>query len=438
MKKCSVCGEEFEDQYAFCPLDGTPLLISLLPLGEGSGMRGNRPRRQALTPALSQRERESDHQKVSASAPGEFNLTLIGDARLSQRLAIEIQFVVDQIKRAWPSFKTDPIAFTRREFGELRIRVKQTVARPHVVSGAVTAVLVLSALILSVLFLGKHSPQRTNRTESEELTLVSFDSQQEPTPTSDKGVGAGANGRVGFRSGKGEGSAPTPARSHGGGGSGKRDPNPSSQGKIPTLSVIPAPISTTYARLPRSLPDAGIDLDPVLWKDLRFPNYGDPRSKSTTPSNGSGEGGAVGTGKGTGIGEGEDNGFGPGRKGNIGGKDNGRGCCGEGGSSGNNPNPNEVDRVYNPSDVTRARVLFKPEPQYTEEARKNGTTGTVILRVVFSRTGEVTNIRAMQSLQGGLTEKAIAAARQIRFVPATRNGQPVSMYMQLEYNFNLY
>jgi len=44
----------------------------------------------------------------------------------------------------------------------------------------------------------------------------------------------------------------------------------------------------------------------------------------------------------------------------------------------------------------------------------------------------------MQSLQGGLTEKAIAAARQIRFVPATRNGQPVSMYMQLEYNFNLY
>ena len=110
----------------------------------------------------------------------------------------------------------------------------------------------------------------------------------------------------------------------------------------------------------------------------------------------------------------------------------------KGGGRGNNPNPNDADRVYNPADVTRARVLFKPEPQYTEEARKNSITGTVILRVVFSRTGEVTNIRAMQSLQGGLTEKAIAAARQIRFVPATRNGQPVSMYMQLEYNFNLY
>ena len=146
----------------------------------------------------------------------------------------------------------------------------------------------------------------------------------------------------------------------------------------------------------------------------------------------------MGTGKGAGIGEGEDNGFGPGRKGNIGGNDNSRGCCGDGGSSGHNPNSTESDRVYNPSEVTRARVLFKPEPQYTEEARKNAITGVVILRVVFSRTGEVTNIRAMQSLQGGLTEKAIAAARQIRFAPATRNGQPVSMYMQLEYNFNLY
>jgi hypothetical protein len=58
--------------------------------------------------------------------------------------------------------------------------------------------------------------------------------------------------------------------------------------------------------------------------------------------------------------------------------------------------------------------------------------------VVFSRTGQVTNIQAVQPLCCGLTEKAIAAARQIRFVPATREGQPVSVRMQLEYNFNLY
>ena len=112
---------------------------------------------------------------------------------------------------------------------------------------------------------------------------------------------------------------------------------------------------------------------------------------------------------------------------------------GMGGKSGGRGDSDDPNRVYNPPEVTeRARVLSKPEPQYTEEARRADITGTVILRVVFSKTGEVTNIRALQPLGAGLTEKAIAAARQIRFVPARRNGQAVSMYMQLEYNFNLY
>ncbi|PYS77926.1 MAG: hypothetical protein DMF70_15785, partial [Acidobacteria bacterium] len=276
MKKCKVCGENFEDKYAFCPLDGMPLLISLLPLGEGPGMRGNRPRRQALTPTLSQRQREFD-KEAAAFEPREFNLTLISDARLSQRLAIEIQFVVGQIKQAWPTFKSDPIAFSRTEFSELRRRVKQIVARPHVISGAMTAVLALSALILGLLFL-EHSPKRTNQTESEELArLVTFDFQQEPTPTSDKGVGTGEQGRVGFERGKGEGSRPVPARAQGGGSGGMHDQVPHSQNRLPEPSVIPAPISTTYARLPPPA-SAGLDIDPALWKDLKFTSYGDPRS----------------------------------------------------------------------------------------------------------------------------------------------------------------
>jgi protein TonB len=86
----------------------------------------------------------------------------------------------------------------------------------------------------------------------------------------------------------------------------------------------------------------------------------------------------------------------------------------------------------------RARLLSKPEPQYTEEARRNQVTGTVVLRVVFSSSGDVTQIRALHTLPFGLTERAIAAARQIQFVPAVKGGQPVSVAMQLEYNFNLY
>jgi hypothetical protein len=61
-----------------------------------------------------------------------------------------------------------------------------------------------------------------------------------------------------------------------------------------------------------------------------------------------------------------------------------------------------------------------------------------MLRVVFAGNGDVVQIRAVHTLPFGLTERAIAAARQIKFVPAVRGGRPVSVFMQLEYNFNLY
>ena len=65
-------------------------------------------------------------------------------------------------------------------------------------------------------------------------------------------------------------------------------------------------------------------------------------------------------------------------------------------------------------------------------------TGTVVLKCVFASDGTVTNIRVIQGLPDGLTEKAIEAARKIKFIPATKDGKNVSMWMQLEYNFNLY
>jgi TonB family protein len=408
MKRCKACGEEFTDRFSFCPVDGTVL-------GRALGFQ---------------------------LAPAEFHLTLISDEGLGRRLTNQFWFVTEQIRQAWPSFRSDPIAFAVRQFTAGKTLVRQALARPHVLSGATIALLVVAAIVLSVLLLEKHSPKMRagdlNDSSDEVLRTVEIDLRNETRAKDDSGVGAADKGRVGFGKGKGEGSGPKPARAQGGGGGGDLNPAPPSLGRLPVPSIIPAPISTTMARLPQTLPEAGIDIDPALWNNLALSSYGDPRSKSNTPSNGPGRDGGVGTGKGTGIGEGDGTGFGPGRKGNIGDGENGPGCCGGGGSRGNNPNP-DLNRTYSAPEVNeRARVLSKPEPQYTEEARRNSITGTVILRVVFSRTGEVTNIRALQSVGGGLTEKAMAAARQIRFVPAKKNGQPVSMYMQLEYNFNLY
>jgi len=104
------------------------------------------------------------------------------------------------------------------------------------------------------------------------------------------------------------------------------------------------------------------------------------------------------------------------------------------------PSPEvHYSKVLSGSDVTsKAQILAKPEPVYTEIARQNKITGTVVLRAVFSSGGQVTNIHAVSGLPDGLTERAIEAAKKIRFVPATKDGHPVSMWMQLEYNFNLY
>jgi TonB family protein len=97
------------------------------------------------------------------------------------------------------------------------------------------------------------------------------------------------------------------------------------------------------------------------------------------------------------------------------------------------------ERPVSGREVTRKTVVVaKPEPTYTDDARQHQVTGTVVLRCVFRSSGAVTNITAMSRLEHGLTEKAIAAAQQIRFIPAVKDGRFVSMYMQLEYNFNLY
>lgn len=83
----------------------------------------------------------------------------------------------------------------------------------------------------------------------------------------------------------------------------------------------------------------------------------------------------------------------------------------------------------------RVRLLEKPEPSYTEEARANKITGTVILKVVFTSRGTVENIHVVRELPNGLTERAIEAAKKIKFTPAVKDGHPVSMWMQLEYVF---
>ena len=98
-----------------------------------------------------------------------------------------------------------------------------------------------------------------------------------------------------------------------------------------------------------------------------------------------------------------------------------------------------TQKLLTGKEVDRKLVLMmKPEPQYTEHAKQNQVTGTVVLKCVFTKNGNITNITVVSGLPNGLTERAIDAARKIKFFPATKDGKPVSMWMRLEYNFNLY
>ena len=83
-------------------------------------------------------------------------------------------------------------------------------------------------------------------------------------------------------------------------------------------------------------------------------------------------------------------------------------------------------------------VLTKPEPSYTESARQAKTKGAVVLKAVFAANGGITDVQVVSGLPFGLTEQALTAVKQIRFVPGIKNGNYVSTTLQLEYNFNLY
>lgn len=86
---------------------------------------------------------------------------------------------------------------------------------------------------------------------------------------------------------------------------------------------------------------------------------------------------------------------------------------------------------------TNLEVLSKPPVQYTAEARQNHVQGDVILRVTFTSTGQVVVQNVVHGLGHGLDEEARRVAQQIRFRPATRNGQAVDLTTNITITFQL-
>ena len=202
----------------------------------------------------------------------------------------------------------------------------------------------------------------------------------------------------------------------GGGGGGDSSPLPPSKGRAPR----PAPRQFTP---PSATPPAQAKLlmEPTIiaQPDAKIPNvdmsvWGDPFGKIGPPSSGPGSGSGIGTGSGGGVEPGKGPGFGPGEGGGIGGG---------------------VYRIG--GGVSMPLLMYKIDPEYSDEARKAKFQGTVVLTAIVDTDGIAKNIKVMRPLGLGLDEKAIEAIKKWRFRPGVKDGKLVAVFITIEVNFRL-
>ena len=195
---------------------------------------------------------------------------------------------------------------------------------------------------------------------------------------------------------------PKPEQSKGGGGSPQK--TEVTKGELPKVapkSFVP-PI--------RTVEDPKLALTPTIiapdLPNINAPNYGDPLGRLGIPSAGNGIGTGIGSGRGPGVGPGSGGGFGGGAY-KIGGG------------------------------VSAPVPVFRPEPEYSEEARKAKWQGAVLLQLVVDENGVPQEIKVVRSLGLGLDQKAIEAVQKWRFKPGLKDGKPVPVSANIEVNFRL-
>ncbi len=212
-----------------------------------------------------------------------------------------------------------------------------------------------------------------------------------------------------------------PGPGGGGGGGGNRMKEPPKQAEEPGKDRITVPVmkppklEVQQAKVePNPLEQLNIPAKSLAAATESLPGAIDPGPPS--PSQGSGSGGGSGTGTGTGIGPGTGSGYGPGSGGGTGGG------------------------VYHPGNGVTLPVLVREvKPAYTSDAMRAKIQGTVLLECVVRPDGTVTDIQVLRSLDPtfGLDQEAIKAARQWRFRPGMRMGEPVPVVVTIELTFTL-
>src|SRR5712691_2357322 len=210
-----------------------------------------------------------------------------------------------------------------------------------------------------------------------------------------------------------------PDKMGGGGGAGDHDKLQAPKGKLPKVEKeqFTPPAVVVRNDHPKLAVEPSIVAAPnVKIANVNMPNLGVPTAPVAGPaSNGIGSNAGIGSGSGGGVGSGIGGGVGRGSGGHFGGG---------------------VYRVG--GGVSPPRVLYNPDPEYTEEARKAKYQGVVVLWLIVGQDGRTKDIRISRSLGMGLDQKAVEAVKLWKFEPAKKDGSPVAVQMNVEVNFRLY
>jgi len=203
----------------------------------------------------------------------------------------------------------------------------------------------------------------------------------------------------------------------GGGGGGSHDIIQTPKGRLPQIEekpiAAPMVIENNHPKM-EAAPAINMPKD-IQVVNNNLPNLGDPRTSVVgAPSNGIGSAGGMGIGSGGGIGSGKSNGFGSGSGGGYGG-----GLYHVGGA------------------VSAPQLVFAPDPEFTDEARRVKYEGTCVVSLVVDAQGNTQRIQVLRHLGMGLDEKAVEAVRHYRFRPATMQGKAVPVEMDVEVTFHI-
>ncbi len=89
-------------------------------------------------------------------------------------------------------------------------------------------------------------------------------------------------------------------------------------------------------------------------------------------------------------------------------------------------------------EVLPPKVIHAPSPKYTYAARRSRLEGDCIVELVVDAQGRPQDIHVKKALDEGLDKNAIKAVKKYRFKPATMNGRPVAVLIDIDVHFGIY